>query len=75
MTRIDAAEDFHVDGEGIRLGQFLKLSSLLDSGGDAKQVIADGDVSVNGVVELRRGCQLRDGDTVSFQDRTVRVRY
>ena len=57
----------------IRLGQFLKLAGLIDSGADAKSVIADGLVSVNGDVELRRGRQLRPGDIVAFSDRGARV--
>ncbi|WKG06281.1 RNA-binding S4 domain-containing protein [Mycolicibacterium sp. HK-90] len=59
--------------ESIRLGQFLKLASLIDTGADAKAVIADGLVSVNGEAETRRGRQLRPGDVVSLGDRTARV--
>ncbi len=59
--------------ETIRLGQFLKLAGLIDSGADAKAVIADGLVSVNGAVEVRRGRQLRKGDTVVFGGRGARV--
>jgi ribosome-associated protein len=51
--------------DSIRLGQFLKLANLIDSGAEAKMVIADGEVMVNGEVELRRGRQLRDGDVVT----------
>jgi len=57
----------------IRLGQFLKLANLLESGAEAKLVIADGEVSVNGEVELRRGRQLRDGDVVSVFGQAARV--
>ena len=66
-------DDVPIRDESIRLGQFLKLASLIDSGADAKAVIADGLVSVNGEVELRRGRQLRPGDTVSFAGRSARV--
>ncbi len=69
----DAIDDISIGGEVIRLGQFLKFAGLLDSGGDAKEVIIDGLVSVNGEEERRRGRQLRDGDLVTFQGRTVRV--
>ncbi|CQD14451.1 tRNA synthetase RNA-binding protein [Mycolicibacterium conceptionense] len=65
--------DVPIRDDSIRLGQFLKLASLIDSGADAKAVIADGLVSVNGAVELRRGRQLRAGDIVSFAERTARV--
>ena len=51
--------------EVIRLGQFLKLADLVDAGADAKLLLADGLVQVNGEVELRRGRQLRDGDVVT----------
>lgn len=67
-------DDVSIGGEMIRLGQFLKFAGLLDSGGDAKEVVIDGLVQVNGAEERRRGRQLRDGDTVSFGGRTVRVR-
>ncbi|MEW1962729.1 RNA-binding S4 domain-containing protein [Microbacterium sp. NPDC077644] len=70
----EATSDVSIGGEMIRLGQFLKFSGLLDSGGDAKEVIIDGYVTVNGDEERRRGRQLRDGDLVSFEGRTVRVR-
>ena len=69
-----AIDDVSIGGEMIRLGQFLKFSGLLDSGGDAKEVIIDGYVQVNGDEERRRGRQLRDGDLVTFEGRTVRVR-
>ena len=52
-------DDVPIRDNTIRLGQFLKLANLIDSGSDAKSVIADGLVTVNGEVELRRGRQLR----------------
>jgi len=51
------------DGE-IRLGQLLKLASLVGSGADAKEALAAGVVSVNGEVEVRRGRRLVRGDVV-----------
>lgn len=66
--------DVSIGGEMIRLGQFLKFSGLLDSGGDAKEVVIDGFVTVNGEIDRRRGRQLHDGDLVTFEGRTVRVR-
>ena len=61
-------------GEGtIRLGQFLKLANLVESGSDAKPVIADGQVQVNGEVETRRGRQLVLGDVVQLQGQAARV--
>lgn len=74
MTTSDPIDDVSIGGDMIRLGQFLKFSGLLDSGGDAKEVIIDGYVTVNGEVDRRRGRQLHDGDLVAFEGRTVRVR-
>lgn len=54
-----------ISGESIRLGQFLKLANAIDSGADAKAVIATGEVTVNGQPEGRRGRQLVRGDTVA----------
>ncbi|OBC13542.1 RNA-binding protein [Mycobacterium sp. 852013-50091_SCH5140682] len=68
-----ASDEVPIRDESIRLGQFLKLASLIDTGADAKEVIADGLVTVNGDVELRRGRQLHPGDTVSLEGRTARV--
>lgn len=74
MTNTDPVDDISIGGDMIRLGQFLKFSGLLDSGGDAKEVVIDGYVTVNGEVDRRRGRQLHDGDLVTFEGRTVRVR-
>jgi ribosome-associated protein len=66
-------DDVAIGGEVIRLGQFLKFAGLLDSGGSVKEAIVDGLVVVNGEVDRRRGRQLRPGDIVSFDGRSVRV--
>jgi len=68
MSQPRDAEPQHVPirDDSIRLGQFLKLANLVESGADAKPVIADGLVTVNGEVETRRGRQLRVGDVVSL---------
>ena len=57
----------------IRLGQFLKLSDLIENGADAKPLMVSGEVRVNGEVETRRGRQLRKGDVVSLAGQSVRV--
>lgn len=62
-----------ITDDTIRLGQFLKLAGLIDSGADAKGVIANGLVSVNGEVERRRGRKLQVGDEVSIAGRTAVV--
>jgi ribosome-associated protein len=65
--------DVPIGGDMIRLGQFLKLADLIDTGGEAKILIASGDVTVNGEVDVRRGRQLHPGDVVSVQGRSARV--
>ncbi|MDX1872728.1 RNA-binding S4 domain-containing protein [Mycolicibacterium sp. 120266] len=66
-------DDVPIRDETIRLGQFLKLAGLIDTGSDAKSVIADGLVRVNDEVDTRRGRQLQPGDVVSFAGRAARV--
>ena len=51
----------------IRLDQLLKLSGAVETGGQAKHLIQDGKVKVNGAVETRRGHQLSDPDLVSLE--------
>jgi ribosome-associated protein len=65
--------DVEVRGEGIRLGQLLKLADVADSGGEAKDLLADGAVRVNGEVEGRRGRQLVVGDVVEAGGDALRV--
>ncbi len=65
--------DVPIRDGSIRLGQFLKLADLIDSGADAKSVIADGQVRVNAEVERRRGRQLHAGDVVELAGRSARV--
>ncbi|MEY9954157.1 RNA-binding S4 domain-containing protein [Leifsonia sp. EB34] len=73
MTNHARADDISIGGEEIRLGQFLKFAGLLDSGGNVKEAILDGLVTVNGEVDRRRGRQLELGDIVGFEGRRVRV--
>ena len=73
MTNAAPIEDVSIGGEGIRLGQFVKFAGLLDSGGDVKEAIIDGFMTVNGEVDRRRGRQLQLGDVVGFEGRRVRV--
>jgi ribosome-associated protein len=75
MTNPAAVEDVPIGGDDIRLGQFLKFAGLLDSGGNVKEVIADGLVTVNGEIDRRRGRQLAIGDTVGFEGHRVRVSH
>jgi len=73
MTNPSPVEDILIGSEIIRLGQFLKFAGILDSGGDVKEAIVDGFVTVNGEVDRRRGRQLQAGDVVGFDGRRARV--
>ena len=59
---------FEITTEYIKLDSLLKGVNIVGSGGEAKLVIADGEVRVNGVVELRRGRKLYPGDRVRLGD-------
>lgn len=61
------------EDEFIKLGQALKKGGLVSSGVDAKMVILDGLVEVNGKTELQRGKKLHDGDVVSFNGETIQI--
>ena len=63
----------HINTEYIKLDSLLKMVNAVGSGGEAKLLIADGLVAVNGAVELRRGRKLYPGDRVALagQEYTV----
>lgn len=65
--------EIQIKDEYIKLGQAMKMAGLVDSGIEAKIVIQDGQVLVNGEVDTRRGKKLVDGDTFSFQGNEVKV--
>lgn len=69
MQRID----FELRGEFIALDALLKATGLVDSGGRAKQLITDGQVRVDGQVELRRGCKLRAGQVAEVSGVRIQV--
>lgn len=69
---VESIRDIEIRGPTIRLGQLLKLSGLVQSGGEGKQLLAAG-VLVNGVAETRRGRQLHDGDLVEAAGERARV--
>ncbi len=64
--RSDQGVAMEITTDYIKLDSFLKAVSAVGSGGEAKVLIADGEVRVNGEVELRRGRKLRPGDVVEF---------
>ena len=59
--------------EFIKLGQALKAAGLADTGADAKFLIQDGKVSVNGETEYQRGKKLHEGDVVSLEGSVVKI--
>ncbi|EDX75423.1 S4 domain protein [Coleofasciculus chthonoplastes PCC 7420] len=59
--------------QSIKLDQFLKWVGVASTGGEAKLMIQDGDVTVNGIIETRRGRKLVEGDLVSVQGETYKV--
>jgi len=58
------SREIAIRGEGIRLGQLLKLAGVIEGGGEAKAYLASTPVLVNGEPDARRGRQLRPGDVV-----------
>ena len=66
-------EEIKLRDEYIKLGQALKAAGLVESGVDAKLVIQDGLVKVNGQVELQRGKKLTDGDIVEFEGQQIKI--
>ena len=67
MEKIYLREDY------IKLGQALKAAGLVESGVDAKMVITDGQVLVNGNVEVQRGKKLYDGDVVEYNGESILI--
>jgi ribosome-associated protein len=65
--------DIEIRDDMIRLGQLLKLASLVEDGVEAAELIKNGLVKVNGEIEERRGRQLHAGDAVTVQGETVRI--
>ncbi len=59
--------------EFIKLDSLLKFASVVGSGGEAKEVILEGLVLVNGEIELRRGKKIRSGDIVEFDSEIIEV--
>jgi ribosome-associated protein len=66
-------EEIPIRASMIRLGQLLKLASLVEDGVEAAELIKSGLVKVNGEIDERRGRQLHNGDTVNVNGRTVRI--
>ncbi len=67
MSEISIRDEF------IKLGQALKLSGIAENGADAKELIAEGKILVNGEIETRRGRKLYKGDVFSYDGSDVKV--
>jgi len=70
---VTMARDVEIRGDTIRLGQVLKLAGIAASGGEARALVEEGHVAVNGEVERRRGRQLRPGDEVAVEAERLRI--
>lgn len=64
---------FALDGDYIELKSLLKLTGLVNSGGEAKVVIDDGQVTVDGQVETRKACKIRLGQVVAYAGTRILV--
>ena len=73
MRKVHDMMTFTVKGEYITLGQLLKAAGLVDNGVEAKEVIRDGEASVDGIVDERRGRKLYGGESVVFRGTEIRV--
>ena len=67
MEKVIIRDDF------IKLGQAMKLAGMVGSGVDAKMLIQDGQVEVNGEVEYQRGKKLQEGDVITFNGERVQI--
>lgn len=65
--------EIEITSPTIKLGQLVKLANFAETGGEAKQLIADGAVTVNGQVDTRRGKTLRAGDVIAVGGREVTI--
>lgn len=63
-----------ISREPVELYKILKFEGLTTTGGEAKLLIADGQVSVNGEVETRRRKKIVDGDIIEFRDEKLKIR-
>lgn len=73
IHRVSDAIEVPITGEMIRLGQLLKLAGVVDDGGQARSLIEDGSVKVDGQVDRRRGRQVRPGSQVQLGETRIQV--
>lgn len=63
-----------INYEPVELYKVLKFENMVASGGEAKMVIADQLVSVNGTIETRKRCKLKSGDTIQFNGESIQLK-
>lgn len=66
-------KDIKIETEIIKLDSFLKWCGAVNQGSEAKAFIKDGEVKVNGQVEIRRGKKLSKGDVIEFRGNTYKI--
>ena len=66
-------ETIKLRDEFIKLGQAIKFAGWVENGVEAKEVITDGLVTVNGEVDTRRGKKLYDGDVISYEGQSIKI--
>ena len=69
----DMTIEFPLDRDHVELHHLLKLTGICDSGGAGKAMVASGAVTVDGVIELRKTCKIRDGQIVQVGDAVIRI--
>lgn len=74
MAADSSLREIAIRGDHIELAQLLKFGGLVETGGEAKQVIGAGQVELNGVVETQRGKKIVPGDRVSYEGQTLVIR-
>ncbi|MEE9367311.1 MAG: RNA-binding S4 domain-containing protein [Pontiella sp.] len=65
--------EFPISGEYIELCKLLKAANVVMSGGEGKEVVAEGLVLVDGAVETRKRCKIREGQRVDFQGTIIQI--
>ena len=73
VTKKSAALPLAISTEFIKLDAALKFASVVESGGEAKEVVQEGLVTVNGEVCTMRGKKLRPGDVIAYQGRQFEI--
>lgn len=66
-------QEIKINTEIIKLDSFLKWANIASMGSESKFLILDGEVKVNGEVELKRGRKLKKGDLIEFQGETYKI--